>query len=384
MSVVQPSMKDGKKLTASQREPVKRFEGHEKGITSIATFPDGKRIATGCLDKTIRIWRVEDGRQLRKWVMQKNVTAIALLRDRMLVVSAVGDFGNFSQEDWDKTVYWQLWVHDTETGRVVTGPLDGHTNLVIALDISPDGAILASGSFDRTVILWDTTTWQRNGHPLKCETHVDCVRFSPTGQLGVATYKHIQIWDWERRECLAQFKGHSEFNSSWNRSLAWTHDGGRLLSTGDRNDPVIRSWDTSTWTQAGDPWTGHGDDINEIILNAAGTLFASASEDDTVRLWQCGTGTEVSRYEHSADVWRVAFSVDECSIFGVCRNGETLQWEMPKDVLAAARDALAREMKTEVATFNYYSMHELTLPSQAGPPERKQKVWFTPRHRCLH
>jgi WD40 repeat protein len=353
MSVIQPSMKDGKKPTASQREPVKTFEGHEKEISSIATFPDGKRIATGSEDKTIRIWRVEDGREMRKWVMKKSVTAIAILRDGMQAVSAVGDIDDSSDEgDFDETVYWQLWVHDTGTGKVVAGPLHGHTRMVLTLDISPDGSILASGSFDRTVILWDTTTWQRKGHPLKCEAHVTCVRFSPTGQLlGVATDKHIQIWDFDRRERLAQFNGHTDFSGSWNQSLAWTRDGGRLLSAGDEDDPVIRSWDTSTWTQAGDPWTGHGDQINEIILNPAGTLLASASGDDTVRLWQCGTGIEVSRYEHSDPVGRVAFSVDGCFLFSLNDEGKTLQWEIPEDILAAAHDALASQPRTKVTAF---------------------------------
>jgi WD40 repeat protein len=365
-SVVQSSMKDGKKVTASQREPVKTFEGHEEAITSIATFPDGKRIATGSADKTIRIWRVEDGREMRKWVMKKNVSAIAILRDGMQVVSAVGDADNLSDdEDLDKTVYWQLWVHDTRTGRVVAGPLGDHTNLVMALDISPDGGILASGSYDRTVNLWDTTTWQRKGDPLKCEAHVFRIRFSPTGQLlGVGTGKYIQIWDLERRERLVQFKGHTEFNGSQNRSLAWTRDGGRLLSTGDENDPVIRFWDTSTWTQAGDPWTGHGTGIIHILLNPAGTLLASASFDHTVRLWQLATGIEVSRYEHSDEVSRVAFSVDGCFVFSTDIDGKTLQWEIPEDILAAARDALVRKVETEVATFNYYSMHELSAPIQ--------------------
>ncbi|KAJ8589250.1 WD40 repeat-like protein [Rhizopogon salebrosus TDB-379] len=358
-------MKDGKKLTASQREPVKTFEGHEEAISSIATFPDGKRIATGSHDKTIQIWRLEDGREMKKWVMKKNVTTIAILRDGMQVVSA--------------TMYWQLWVHDTRTGRVVAGPLDAHTNLVIALDISPDGGILASGSFDRTVILWDTTTWQRKGHPLMCEAHVACVRFSPTGQLGVATYKYIQIWDLDRRERLAQFNGHTDFNNSPNFSLTWTRDGVYLLSAGDKNDPVIRCWDTSTWTQAGDPWTGHGDHINYIIFNPAGTLLASASSDHTVRLWQPGTGIEVLRYEHSDWISRVAFSVDGCFIFSTDTDRKTLQWEIPEDILAAARDALAREGKTEVATFNYYSMHELTapIPGCSSSAETKGMV-YTP------
>jgi WD40 repeat protein len=242
--------------------------------------------------------------------------------------------------------------------------LDGHTSLVIALDISPDGGILASGSFDRTVILWDTTTWQRKG-PLKCEEHVIRIRFSPTGQLlAVGTTKYIQIWDLERRERLVQFEGHTEFNGSWNCPLTWTRDGVHLLSAGDYRDPVIRAWDTSTWTQAGDPWTGHSNAITHILLNPAGTLLASASTDNTVRLWQLATGIEVLRYEHAHSVLRVAFSVDGCFIFGADEDGNTLQWEIPEDILAAACDALVREVKTEVATFNYYSMHELSAPIQ--------------------
>jgi WD40 repeat protein len=352
MSIVQPSMKDGKKPIASQREPVKTFEGHEKAISSIAIFPDGERIATGSYDKTIRIWRLEDGREMKKWVMKKHITTIAISRDGMRVVSAVGDRDELSEED--KTVYWQLWVHDTGTGRVVAGPLNGHTSLVLALDISPDGGILASGSIDRTVILWDTTTWQRKGHPLQCEAHVARVRFSPTSQLlGVGTDIHIQIWDLDRRERLAQFNGHTDFNNSYNLSLAWTRDGAHLLSAGDTGDPTIRSWDTSTRTQAGDPWTGHSNHVNDIILNLAGTLLASASADYTVRLWQCGTGIEVLRYEHSNEVWRVAFSVDECFIFGVDEDGKTLQWEIPADILAAARgDPLTSQPKIKVTTFN--------------------------------
>ncbi|OJA14177.1 hypothetical protein AZE42_11039 [Rhizopogon vesiculosus] len=135
---------------------VKIFTGHEDDVYALATFPDGERIATGSVDGTIRIWRLEDGREMKKWDVGKMVGTLAILRNGIYVVSAEGDS---PRGDFDKTVYWQLWVRDAETGRVVAGPLNGHTNAVFTLDISPDHGILASGSIDRTVILWDTKTW---------------------------------------------------------------------------------------------------------------------------------------------------------------------------------------------------------------------------------
>ncbi|KAG1858881.1 quinon protein alcohol dehydrogenase-like superfamily, partial [Suillus subluteus] len=160
-------MKDGKQLPGSQQKPVKTFEGHKHDITSIATSPDGMRIATGSLDKTIRMWRLEDGAEM-EWVVKQYVSALVISKNGKQVVSAEGelpagfDEDGFDEDDFDENdvLHWQLWVRDVESGRVVAGPLEGHTSIVLTLDISPDGEMLASAeSFSNTVILWDTSTW---------------------------------------------------------------------------------------------------------------------------------------------------------------------------------------------------------------------------------
>ncbi|OJA14178.1 hypothetical protein AZE42_11038, partial [Rhizopogon vesiculosus] len=214
-------------------------------ITSIATFPDGERIVTGSADRTIRIWRLGDGREIKKWVVKNSIDALVILRDGKQVVSAEGVFSS-GDLPWG-----QLCVRGTETGKVVAGPLNILKSDVVTLELSPDGGILANGH-NRAIIFWDTTTWQPT-----------------TGQVGVATSEAIQILDVTRREVLAKFSGHADFNNSWNRSLTWTPDGAHLLSAGSDSDPVIRCWDTSTWKQAGVPWIGHDRDITHLILNPA-------------------------------------------------------------------------------------------------------------------
>ncbi|KAG0704445.1 hypothetical protein DFH29DRAFT_1078225 [Suillus ampliporus] len=94
----QLSMKDDKQLAGSHQEPVKTFEGHERRIICIATFPDGKRIATGSRDETLWIWRIEDGTE-KKWVVKNGVGALVVLRNGTYVVSAEGEEANANLVD---------------------------------------------------------------------------------------------------------------------------------------------------------------------------------------------------------------------------------------------------------------------------------------------
>ncbi|KAG2365171.1 hypothetical protein BDR07DRAFT_1481719 [Suillus spraguei] len=159
--------------------------------------------------------------------------------------------------------------------------------------------------------------WNSTGDPIWCGSHVRCVQYSPSGELLViATEANIQIYNSRTKKRVASFKGHKSWMTSFawmppsiiNISLPWMPDGTRLLTGGSDSNPTIREWDTSTWEQVGNPWTGHSKCILAIaVTNRAGTFVASASDDNHVRLWLSG-GQTVAIFKHSSLMFCVTFA----------------------------------------------------------------------------
>ena len=110
-------------------------------ITSVAFSPDGKKLASGSDDKTVRLWEVETGKQL---------ATLTGHSDSVWSVAFSPDGKKLASGSRDQTV--RLW--EVETGKQLA-TLTGHSSDVLSVAFSPDGKKLASGSWDQTVRLWD-------------------------------------------------------------------------------------------------------------------------------------------------------------------------------------------------------------------------------------
>lgn len=188
--------------------------------------------------------------------------------------------------------------------------LKGHTSMVQAIAISPDGQLIASGSNDNNIKLWQLTTGKllRNfnrwfsGH----SSMVDSLAFSPDGKLLASGSwdDTIKLWQVNTGKQISTFTGHS----NWVNSVAFNPEG-QMLASGSA-DNTIKFWQIKTGRQIS-TLTGHLDLVGSVAFSQDGEILASGSADCTVKLWQVHTGREISTFtSHSFYVNSVAFSPD--------------------------------------------------------------------------
>ena len=218
--------------------------------------------------------------------------------------------------------------------------LRGHTGYVSSVAFSSDGQTLASGSYDRTVRLWDVNT----GTQLKIITghtgYVSSVAFSSDGQtLASGSYdRTVRLWDVNTGTQLKIITGHTGYVSS----VAFSSDG-QTLASGSW-DKTVRLWDVSALgipadilviPPGGRPYEDltkqHGGDVRSVAYSPWGVVLASGGTDDTMRLWRTTNGEALSTYEHGGDVNSIAFTPNDTWIASGSDDGTVRVWKWNTD-----------------------------------------------------
>jgi WD40 repeat protein/serine/threonine protein kinase/acyl-coenzyme A thioesterase PaaI-like protein len=282
------------------------LRGHEDGVLSAQFSPDGSRILSASKDQTMRVWNADGSGEplVLRGHDDKIATATFSPNGRRIVFAS-----------WDKTV--QVWNAD---GSGEPLALHGHDDAVLSAEFSPDGRSIVSASRDKTVRVWRAD--HRSGHRV-LRGHHDTVffaAFSPDGRriVSASLDKTVRVWNADGSGPLV-LRGHS--NAVY--SVAFSPDGRRIVSAS--SDKTVRVWNADG---SGEPLVlrGHDDAVYFAVFSPDGRRIVSASWDQTVRVWNAADSEPLMLRGHKNEVHSAAFSPDGRRIVSASSDKTVRVW----------------------------------------------------------
>ncbi|PLN81768.1 WD40 repeat-like protein [Aspergillus taichungensis] len=317
------------------------LKGHFGGVLTVAFSPDGRLIAFG--GSTLYLWNTLTS-TLKHTIITRECfkrNSDFFLENSVVVVA----FSPNSQVLASGSYDGRLGLWDVTTGALLQ-VLEGHRSLILAVRFSQDGQMLASSSYDRTVKLWDTTagSLERNiqqTSPAAAAAAAAAATTTPAPQLHAAEY-------------TTTLTGHSDtiLTSAFSPS-------GQVLASGSV-DCMVNLWSVTTGALLRN-LRGHHDWVFRIVFSPDSQLLASGSGDGIIKLWRVSTGgLRQTLQGHSGGTTTMMFSPDNRLLISGSLDRSVRVWDA--DSGALMQSVAVQSLITKMA----FSPHGACLETDRG------------------
>jgi eukaryotic-like serine/threonine-protein kinase len=309
-------------------QPVPFSAGHTGPVAAVGFDPEGRWLATAGADRTAKVWALNGNPEAVTWMAHEGdqLFGLAYNRDGSLLATCCG-WAPMHGRTLEHAGQVKVW--DTAT-RKLRFKLTEHAALVASVAFSPDGRWLATGSLDRTVRVWDTSTGALL-RTIHVEFEVQSAVFSPDGKtlaIGGGPPFRAQSPGWIRLHAADTGEPIASVGSDLYAvsCLAFSPDGTRLASSSLDGSAAV--WDVATGQRIV-ALDAHRNGALGVAFDRPGTMLATCGRDKVTRLWDVATGQPVRKLqEHTGYAKSVAFSPDGTRVLSSGADGRGLKvWD---------------------------------------------------------
>ncbi|KAG6375175.1 hypothetical protein JVT61DRAFT_3383 [Boletus reticuloceps] len=297
-------------MDVQERSPPIELESGNK-TRAVAFSANGEYLVSGD-EKKVRVWRVEDGKQMATMTAGL-VNCLAVSKDGRLIAA-----GTFSGE---------MVVWDTLRAYKKVFALEDH--YVIGLDFSPGDSPtqLLTASFKCTATIWDIVNGER-ALTLRHDEEIVAAKYSPQGdRIAVATDKFIRVYDTDGGRLLVDIR--AEVTPWYNTGLLWSNDRRFFIVSENK----IKQIDVSTGSTVSE-WPVPDSDASTCIALQQHGEFLAYSANRTVTIWDTyDTHTQLDLIQHSQIIRSIAISRDDRFLAIAGERGKFTIRRLPRSLI---------------------------------------------------